>query len=139
MKWVFLTLAVRNVDGKDLKDTMDQMTTAWNQFAGYARFKKSIRGYFRALEVTRNWDRESEWYGTYHPHFHVLLAVLNSYFQAKYYITQSEWTDMWQRAMKLDYTLIVHVARFKPKAESTNSRRSRAGIAPNDFRTECDF
>lgn len=27
------------------------------------------------MEVTRNWDKESEWYGTYHPHFHVLLAV----------------------------------------------------------------
>ena len=120
VKWIFLTLTVRNVDGKDLKDTMDQMTKAWNRFAGYARFKKSIRGYFRAMEVTRNWDKESEWYGTYHPHFHVLLAVPNSYFQAKYYITQSEWTDMWQRAMKLDYTPIVHVAKVKPKSESMN-------------------
>lgn len=121
VRWIFLTLTVRNVDGEDLKLTMDQMTKAWNRFAGYARFKKSVRGYFRAMEVTRNWDKESEWYGTYHPHFHVLLAVPNSFFKKKdYYITQSEWTDMWQRAMQLDYTPIVHVARVKPKAESTN-------------------
>ena len=119
VKWVFLTLTVRNVEGEELKPTMDQMTKAWNRFAGYAKFKKSVRGYFRAMEVTRNWDKESEWYGTYHPHFHVLLAVPTNYF-SKNYIKQSEWTDMWQRAMQLDYTPIVHVAKVKPKAESTN-------------------
>jgi plasmid rolling circle replication initiator protein Rep len=120
VQWVFLTLTVRNVEGNELKNTMDQMTKAWNRFAGYATFKKSVKGYFRAMEVTRNWDKKSEWYGTYHPHFHVLLAVPNSYFQAKYYIKQSEWTSMWQRAMKLDYTPIVHVAKVKPKTESSD-------------------
>lgn len=119
VQWVFLTLTVRNVEGDELKNTMDQMTKAWNRFAGYAKFKKSVKGYFRAMEVTRNWDKESEWYGTYHPHFHVLLAVPTSYFKKKdYYITQSDWTSMWQRAMKLDYTPIVHVAKVKPKKES---------------------
>lgn len=118
VKWVFLTLTVRNVEGEKLKDTMDQMTKAWNRFAGYAKFKRSMKGYFRAMEVTRNWDKDSEWYGTYHPHFHVLLAVPNSYFQAKYYLSQAEWTDMWQRAMRLDYTPIVHIAKVKPKVES---------------------
>ena len=117
--WVFLTLTVRNVEGEKLKDTMDQMTKAWNRFAGYAKFKKSVKGYFRAMEVTRNWDKESEWYGTYHPHFHVLLAVPTNYF-AKNYIRQDEWTDMWQRAMKLDYVPIVHVQRVKPKKDTTN-------------------
>lgn len=117
VRWVFLTLTVRNVEGDELKATMDQMTKAWNNFSRYARFKKSVKGYFRAMEVTRNWDRESEWYGTYHPHFHVLLAVPSDYF-GRNYIKQAEWTDMWQRAMKLDYKPIVHVARVKPKAES---------------------
>lgn len=117
VQWVFLTLTVRNVEGDKLKDTMDLMTKAWNRFAGYAKFKKSVKGYFRALEVTRNWDRESEWYGTYHPHFHVLLAVSSDYF-GRNYIKQAEWTDMWQRAMKLDYTPIIHVAKVKPKKES---------------------
>lgn len=121
VSWVFLTLTVRNVEGEKLKDTMDQMTKAWNRFAGYAKFKKSVKGYFRAMEVTRNWDKGSEWYGTYHPHFHVLLAVPNSYFKKKdYYIKQAEWTDMWQRAMKIDYTPIVHIAKVKPKKDSTD-------------------
>lgn len=121
VQWVFLTLTVRNVEGDELKNTMDQMTKAWNNFSRYAKFKKSIKGYFRALEVTRNWDKESEWYGTYHPHFHVLLAVPNGYFKKKdLYITQAEWTSMWQRAMKLDYTPIVHVAKVKPKRDSSD-------------------
>lgn len=119
VKWVFLTLTVRNVEAHELKNTMDQMTQAFNRFTKYARFKKSVKGYFRAMEVTRNWDKESEWYGTYHPHFHVLLAVPNDYF-GRNYIKQSEWTDLWQRAMKLDYVPIVHVQRVKPKKDTTN-------------------
>lgn len=117
VKWIFLTLTVRNVERQELKDIMNQMTKAWNRFTGYARFKKSVKGYFRALEVTRNWDKESDWYGTYHPHFHVLFAVPQSYFK-KNYIKQSEWTSMWQRAMKLNYTPIVHVKRVQAKKES---------------------
>ena len=119
VRWIFLTLTVRNVEGHELKNTMDQMTQAFNRFTKYARFKKSIRGYFRAMEVTRNWDKESEWYGTYHPHFHVLLAVPSDYF-GRNYITHAEWTDMWQRAMKLTYMPIVHVQRVKPKKETTD-------------------
>lgn len=119
VKWVFLTLTVRNVEGEDLKNTMDQMTKAWNRFAGYAKFKKSVKGYFRAMEVTRNWDKDSNWYGSYHPHFHVLLCVPNDYF-GRNYIKQAEWTDMWQRAMKIDYTPIVHVAKVRPKVQSAD-------------------
>lgn len=120
VSWLFLTLTVQNVSGEDLKDTMDQMTKAFNRFTKYARFKKSVRGYFRAMEVTRNWDKQSEWHGTYHPHFHVLIAVPNSYFQGHYYIKQSEWTALWKRAMQIDYQPIVHVQRVKPKKETTD-------------------
>ena len=118
LRWIFLTLTVRNVPGQELKPTMDEMTKAWNRFAGYAKFKKSIKGYFRAMEVTKNREKESEWYGTYHPHFHVLLCVPSGYFQAKYYIKQDDWMAMWRKAMKLDYDPVVHVQRVKPKKES---------------------
>lgn len=119
VKWVFLTLTVRNVEGEELKNTMDQMTKAWNNFSRYAKFKKSVKGYFRAMEVTRNWNKESEWYGTYHPHFHILIAVPIDYF-GRNYIKQSEWTSMWQKAMKIDYKPIVHVAKVKPKEDSSD-------------------
>lgn len=139
VRWLFLTLTVRNVGAESLSETISDMFKAWNRFAGYKAFKTAVRGYFRALEVTRDRDpfitpkrykRNPEYYdkwglkigdrnpnyGTYHPHFHVLLCVSPSYFKKKeLYITQEEWTSLWKRAAKLDYTPIVHIEKVKPK------------------------
>lgn len=116
VQWLFLTLTIRNCEGNELKSTLDDMTKAWNRFAGYTKVKKSVLGYFRALEVTKNRKSDSQWNGTYHPHFHVLICVPSSYFKKKeLYITQSDWTSFWQKAMRLDYTPIVHVQKVKPK------------------------
>lgn len=129
VRWVFLTLTVQNVEGHELKKTMDQMTKAWHNFSRYAKFKKSIKGYFRAMEVTKNHDKNSDWHGTYHPHFHVLICVSPSYFKKKdYYISQNEWTSMWKRAMKVDYTPIVHVQKVKPRKESVDYKEVENGI-----------
>ncbi|WP_394804596.1 protein rep [Priestia aryabhattai] len=116
VQWLFLTLTVRNCDGNELKLTLDNMTKAWNRFAGYTKVKKSVLGYFRALEVTKNRKVDSEWNGSYHPHFHVLICVPSSYFKKKdLYLKQSDWTSFWKKAMKLDYDPIVHVQKVKPK------------------------
>lgn len=78
------------------------------------RFKQSIKGYFRALEVTHNLDYTSNSFDTYHPHFHIILVVNKSYFDDKrYYISQNEWTEIWKSCLKVDYTPIVDVRRFK--------------------------
>lgn len=114
VRWLFLTLTVKNTDGERLPETIKAMFKAWNRLAGYKDFKTSVKGYFRALEVTRNRDHESESFGTYHPHFHVLMAVPSSYF-TRDYITQDEWTSLWQKAMKLDYKPIVNIKKVKPK------------------------
>lgn len=116
VQWLFLTLTVRNCEGNDLKSTLDNMTKAWNRFAGYTKIKKSVLGYFRALEVTKNRNENSEWNGTYHPHFHVLICVPSSYFKKKdLYLKQTDWTDFWKKAMKLDYDPVVYVQKVKPK------------------------
>ncbi|MCY9674424.1 protein rep [Bacillus pumilus] len=107
--WIFLTLTVRNVEGDALKQTISDMMTAWNRLFGYKAVKTAVLGYFRALEITKNHEQN-----TYHPHFHVLIPVKKSYFSHNY-IKQSEWTSLWKRAMKLDYTPIVHVQRVKGK------------------------
>ncbi len=59
------------------------------------------------LTVPRNADEED----TYHPHFHVLLPV------KKNYIKQADWTSLWKKALKLDYTPIVDIRRVKSKAK----------------------
>ena len=84
------------------------------------RVKASIKGYFRALEVTHNLDEDSPSYDTYHPHFHCILQVEKSYFndKSKYsqYIEQAEWTSLWQNCLDADYTPIVNVKAFKSES-----------------------
>ena len=119
--WLFLTLTVKNVEGHELKSTVEDMMKAWHSFSKYAKFKKSVKGYFRALEITKNRDWNSKSYGTYHPHFHVLLCVPKSYFKKKdLYITHDEWLNMWQKALKIDYKPIVSIQKVKPKEKPKN-------------------
>jgi plasmid rolling circle replication initiator protein Rep len=114
VRWLFLTLTVKNTDAESLQETLTSMFKGFQKLTNYKAFKTSIKGYFRALEVTKNRDPLSDSYGTYHPHFHVLLAVPPSYF-TRNYIKQEEWTSLWQKAMKLDYKPIVHIQKVKPK------------------------
>nr|AAA26037.1 Rep protein [Bacillus subtilis subsp. natto] len=109
--WIFLTLTVRNVEGDGLKPMIADMMKGWNRLFAYKRVKVATLGYFRALEITKNHEED-----TYHPHFHVLLPVKKSYFTHNY-IKQSEWTSLWKRAMKLDYTPIVDIRRVKGRAK----------------------
>lgn len=120
LRWLFLTLTVRNVEAEDLKTTLEGMTGAFNRLFKYKKVQKSVKGYFRALEVTKNTDPTSDSFGTYHPHFHVLIAVKPAYFQSGYYIKQSDWTDLWQKAAKLNYSPIVHVTTVKPKKQTVD-------------------
>ena len=47
---------------------------------GRKEVKSIVKGYIRKLEVTYNSDMSSKSYDTYHPHFHVVIAVNKSYF-----------------------------------------------------------
>lgn len=139
LRWLFLTLTVKNCEADQLKETVDHMMKAWNRFIGYKRIKEAVKGYFRALEITKDRDefvtkkryfRNRKYYdkqglkpgdsnpnyGTYHPHFHVLLCVPTNYF-GKLYIKQKEWQQFWKRAMKLDYDPVVDVRPVKPKKD----------------------
>ena len=45
---------------------------------------------------------------------HVLLCVENKYFRGtENYISQNEWTNFWQKALKINYTPVVHVQAIK--------------------------
>lgn len=109
--FIFLTLTCRNVESKILSDTIDNLFKSFDRLTKRSKFKKSIKGYFRALEVTHNLEND-----TYHPHFHVVLAVNKSYFtDVKIYITQEEWTSLWKNSLKIDYTPIVDVRKFQDR------------------------
>lgn len=120
-KFVFLTLTVKNVVGEKLGEELTILTKSFDRLFRRAKVKKAVIGYLRAVEVTYNAERED-----YHPHIHVLLMVKASYF-GDYYISQDEWTAMWQQSAKLDYKPIVDVRKVKPNQRKAKDEMDLRG------------
>lgn len=113
VRWLFLTLTVKNCDAADLQDTLSYMMKSWERLSRRKPFKNAVLGWFRGLEITRNTFED-----TYHPHFHILLAVEPSYFTNKdKYLTKDDWADLWQKSLKVDYQPIVDIRRVKNKRD----------------------
>lgn len=113
-RFIFLTLTIKNIEGEELSKTIDKLFHAYNLLTKRKIVKQSIKGWFRALEVTHNMDKNSPNYDTYHPHFHIILMVNKSYFNdTKSYISQEKWTSLWKSCLKVDYTPLVDVRAFK--------------------------
>lgn len=111
--FLFLTLTVPNVSASELPAKIDQMQKAFNVYMRYVSIKRAVKGYLRILEITYN--RKSR---TFHPHFHVIIAVAPSYFKKSDYIKRDDWLYMWQKAMK-DFSITqVDVRRVKDKFSS---------------------
>lgn len=117
MKFLFLTLTVKNCKGEDLPKSIDELFKGFKRLFELKAVKDNVIGYVRVLEITHNANKYSKAYDTYHPHFHVLIGVKSTYFKGTNYIKQSDWVDMWQKALKIDYKPTVNVKRVKPKRE----------------------
>lgn len=109
-RFIFLTLTVKNVNGDFIKQEITQISEGFNRLMKYKKVDKNVIGYLRSLEITYSTNRDD-----YHPHLHVLLFVSSSYFtgNGNNYISQDEWTSLWQKAMKLDYVPVVNVKAVK--------------------------
>jgi plasmid rolling circle replication initiator protein Rep len=75
-------------------------------------------------------------YDTYHPHFHVLIAVNKSYFKdGKQYISKKRWLELWQEAMndtditQVDVQEVVFQSVGKGDEEHKEAFESAAEIA----------
>ncbi len=154
--FVFLTLTQKNVSGEDLSDEIDKLMKGWHRLVNRSSFKKAVKGWFRALEVTHNLDVNSISYDTYHPHFHVVLVVRKGYFKGKEYIKHEDWCKMWQECVKgkeyikhedwckmwqecvkLDYLPNIDVRRFKAsnkkELQKSVSEAAKYTVKDNDF------
>lgn len=111
-QFLFLTLTIKNCSASDLPKTIDVLLKGFKRlFNDNRRIRKSIKGFFRSLEITKNKKT-----GEYHPHLHCILAVSPSYFKkSSEYIKQSEWTEIWQNCIDVDYNPIIDIRRVKPK------------------------
>lgn len=120
---LFLTLTAKNVKSTELKAEIRKFFDSWkNLTKDCSKFKKSVHGWFRALEVTYNKDTD-----TYHPHLHIILAVKSTYFNANYYINQEEWTNIWKNYLKIDYSPVVHIQKaYIKKGKNSSSAEVEA-------------
>lgn len=107
-RFLFLTLTVKNVGGKDLNKTLTFLTKSFDRLFKRAKVQRNLLGYLRSVEVTHNEDDN-----TYHPHIHVLLMVRPSYFKGGNYISQKEWGDLWSQSLKVSYTPMVDIRTVK--------------------------
>lgn len=132
--YLFLTLTTRNCHGSSLSETIDLIFRAFNKMTRRTIFKQSIKGFFRALEVTHNLDFDSLWFDTYHPHLHVILVVNKSYFtDNSYYISQAAWTDLWYSCLDVDYKPIVDIRRLKNIKGKGIAEVAKYSVKSNDY------
>lgn len=99
-KYLFLTLTVRNVHQRTLRQQLDDMQRAWRYMYNKSPvWRRYVQGAVRSVEVTYNAKD-----GTYHPHYHVLLAVAPNYAECTGpYLSWQAWFGLWQSALEVDY------------------------------------
>lgn len=129
-KFLHLTLTTRNCDVKNLRATLADMNKAWTRLSQRKQFK-TILGWVRAVEITRNTDKDSWSFDTAHPHFHVLLMVKPSYFTGKSYVSHTQWVQTWRECLRVDYDPTVHVQVIKPKNPLPSSLPKMASVPSN--------
>ncbi|WP_347239436.1 protein rep [Phormidium sp. FACHB-1136] len=137
---VFLTLTVRNCAISELRQTVDQMNTAFKRMSQ----RKNWPGvaWVKSLEVTRGAD------GSAHPHFHVLMFVKPGYFQGKNYIKQAAWRELWRSCLRVDYLPVVNVKTVKSKTPTGDTLADirvailetlKYGVKPDDLTHDAEW
>lgn len=125
--FLFLTLTIKSVPGPELGHAIAELTEAWDRFRKQRQIERTIKGWFRAIEITRTGKG-------YHPHIHAILAVEPDYFSRESrksgkYLNQSELIDRWQRALRVDYRPSVRIQTTKAKAGKGEALKSAGGAA----------
>lgn len=145
-QFLFLTLTVPNCSGTELNKTIDNLLKSFKKLTNYKKFKVATKGYFRALEITHDIEpkittkmyygkkhkfyKRNGWtigdpnptYDTYHPHFHIILAMDKKYFTNGDYIKQAEFREMWQRATKNPNITQVYITKIRSDEEYENKK-----------------
>jgi len=107
--WLMLTLTVKNMPVENLRESLGEMSRAWQRLIKRESFAQNVQGWIRSTEITRSKTGEA------HPHFHALLMVKPSYFQGKNYLKHARWVALWRESMRLNYdpSVDIHAVRVK--------------------------
>lgn len=130
-QYIFLTLTVQNVPGSELGTALGSLTDGWHRLTMQRPVKAAVKGWFRALEITRNNKPDDLWYGTYHPHIHAIWAVEDGYFQRKngLYLTHDDIMARWRKAMRLSYDPSVRISKTYDRKKPRGDDQASAGAA----------
>ena len=118
VSYLFLTLTVKNCKTGDLKATVKLMNDAFRRMSQIVGYKDVVLGHFKALEIVG--DKTPS--GEVHPHFHIILIVPQSYFKSPKYIHTEKWVEMWQKALRVDYSPIAHIQKIKAKRTQSGKK-----------------
>ena len=126
LEYIHLTLALKNCKINELQDTIELMLKSFKKFVNRDIFKQkgkgakgTIKGWFRNLEITFNQEDK-----TFHPHFHIILAVEKTYFFKETnpdgYFTQERALQMWKECLGVDYLPTVDLRKVYYLDENGN-------------------
>lgn len=110
---LFLTLTIKNKPLTELNSTVKLLSKAFYRMQQLKQYKDAVLGSIRAIEFLGDNTEQGEC----HPHFHCLLVVRKSYFKKSDYINFEEWTNLWQRSLRVNYRPVINVQRVKPKGK----------------------
>lgn len=96
-EFLFATFTAPNCEQTELNEEITKYNKALSKMFKDEKYN-FIQGYIRKLEITYNSDTSSKSYGTFHPHFHILIAINKSYFGRKY-VPKQVWLADWRKAM----------------------------------------
>lgn len=147
-RFLFVTLTLRSVPSGELSNALDRLSDAFHLFLTYAKVRKAFKGFFKAVEITRNIAVvEYEW----HPHLHIIFAVdPHDYFKGGRYIPYKELRELWQTALGVEYAPQVDIRVLKeqpnekpnekePSAPSVNLGKAVAEVAKYAVKSEDIF
>lgn len=113
LRLLHLVLTVRNCPLDELRQTINLMNTGWNRLTRRKQFIPIVKGYLKSIEITHNSTTDEA-----HPHFHCLLLVPDWYFtHSNYYLTHSDWTELWKSCCRLEYIPIVNIQSVRQSDE----------------------
>lgn len=156
-EFIFLTLTAPNISAEELNNEVKHYNKSFKRLMERKEVKKIAKGYIRKLEITYNKDRfitkemykkgqayyknlglkigdNNPNYNTYHPHFHVLIAVNKSYFTDKeYYITHKRWLELWQESTKNPLITQVNVQKVSKSRDDKVYEVAKYSAKDSDY------
>ncbi|WP_312469673.1 protein rep [Neobacillus sp.] len=102
VNWLLVDLGLENITMEQINQILDKMLIGFNRLFKYKSIQQASLGYFRMLDIVKKGDR-------YHPRIHILLPMIKSYYQGRYYIKYDNWISLWSRAVGIGNGLFVKV------------------------------